>query len=132
MAARLVPSVRTMRQVRGFWSRYFLTVFLDSPTLMARTMKSFSMYSWLIFSTSGASGRQYPHQVVQNSSRTTLPLMETFEKDSPEVDLALKRGAGSFVLVLASRLAQTHRPRAKSAEAKRLRTRLDAVCMAGI
>ena len=100
--------------------------------LMARTMKSFSVYSWLIFSTSGASARQYPHQVVQNSSRTTLPLMEALEKDSPEVDLALKRGAGSFVLVLASRLAQTQRQRAKSAEAKRLRTRLDAVCMAGI
>src|SRR5882724_635327 len=132
MAARLVSSVRTMRQVRGFWSRYFLTVFLDSPTLMARTMKSFSVYSWLIFSTNGASARQYPHQVVQNSSRTTLPLMEAFEKDSPEVDLALKRGAGSFGLVLASRLAQMLRQSAKSAEARRLRTRLEGVCMTGI
>src|SRR5438128_2697629 len=44
---------------------YFLTVFLDSPTLIARTMKSFSVYSWLIFSTSSASARQYPHRVVQ-------------------------------------------------------------------
>src|SRR6266478_7469472 len=90
-----------MRQVRGYCSRYFLTVFLDSPTLTASTIRSLSVYWWLIFSTNGASALQKPHQVVQNSRRTTLPLIEELEKVSPLVALALKRGAGSFGLVLA-------------------------------
>src|SRR6266436_7906774 len=109
IAARLVSSVRTMRQVRGYCSKYFLTVFLDSPTLTASTIRSLSVYWWLIFSTNGASTLQKPHQVVQNSRRTTLPLMEALEKVSPVVDLALKRGAGSFCLLLARRAAEAQK-----------------------
>src|SRR6266849_7874267 len=42
MAARLVSSMYTILQVRGCCSRYFLTVFLDSPTSMARKEQSFT------------------------------------------------------------------------------------------
>src|SRR5258708_10115 len=85
-----------MREVRGCWSRYFLTVFLDSPTSTARTITPFSRYSWLILSTKPASSRQNPHQVVQNSKRTTFPLTEMFVNFSPSVVLALNRGPGSL------------------------------------
>src|SRR6266478_201689 len=99
MAARLVSSVRTTLQLRGRRSRYFFTVFLDSPTLTARMTRSLPANSRLILSTKGASSAQKPHQVVQNSKRTTLPLMETLENFSPSVAVALKRGAGSLALV---------------------------------
>src|SRR5260221_10011816 len=97
MAARLVSSVRMMRVVRGCCSRYFLTVFLDSPTLMVRTSNPLSPYSRLILSTNGASVKQYGHHVVQNSSRTTLPLVVSFVNFSPSIVLALNLGARSFV-----------------------------------
>src|ERR1700731_3369375 len=99
MAARLVSSVRTTLTLRGCRSRYFFTVFLDSPTLTASTRRSLPANSWLILSTKGASTAQKEHQVVQNSRRTTLPLMETLENFSPSVVVALKRGAGSLALV---------------------------------
>src|SRR6266478_595378 len=105
MAARLVFSIMTILQLRGCCSRYFLTVVLDSPTLMARRTRPFAASSWPILSTKAASSAQKPHQVVQNSRRTTLPLMESLENFSPVVVMALKRGAGSLSLVAAS--AQT-------------------------
>src|SRR5713226_5626604 len=98
MAARLVSSIMTILQLRGCCSRYFLTVFLDSPTLMARRMRPFAASSWPILSTKAASSAQKPHQVVQNSRRTTLPLMESLENFSPVVVMALKCGAGSLSL----------------------------------
>src|SRR5882724_6200146 len=116
-----------MRQVRGYCSRYFLTVFLDSPTLTASTIRSLSLYWWLIFSTNGASALQKPHQVVQNSTRTTLPLIEALEKVSPLVDLAVKRGAGSFCLVLAAMAAQAQSANASIEDKTSLRTRLGRV-----
>src|SRR5229473_2724137 len=82
MAARLVSSIMTILQLRGCCSRYFLTVFLDSPTLMARRTRPLPASSWPILSTKAASSAQKPHQVVQNSRRTTLPLMESLEKFS--------------------------------------------------
>src|SRR5712692_6420135 len=88
----------TILQLRGCSSRYFLTVFLDSPTLMARRISPLSASSWLILSTKAASSAQKPHQVVQNSRRTTLPLMESLVNFSPVVVVALKRGAGSLSL----------------------------------
>src|SRR5438067_11725456 len=94
MAARLVSSVRTIRQERGCCSRYFFTVFFDSATSIARTITPLSAYSLLIASTNGSSSWQYWHQVVQNSSSTTFPLTESLLKVSPEVVLARKRGAG--------------------------------------
>src|SRR5450755_95320 len=45
-------------------------------------------------STSEASSSQYLHQVVQNSKRTILPLIESLLNCSPVVVLARKRGAG--------------------------------------
>src|SRR5271157_1590860 len=45
-------------------------------------------------STISASCSQYLHQVVQNSNRTTLPLMDSLLNGSPVVVLARKRGAG--------------------------------------
>src|SRR5258708_3183607 len=105
MAARLVSSIMTILQLRGCCSRYFLTVFLDSPTLMARRTRPLPASSWPILSTKAASSAQKPHQVVQNSRRTTLPLMESLENFSPVVVMALKRGAGSLSLGPAS--AQT-------------------------
>src|SRR5258708_5736009 len=105
MAARLVSSIMTILQLRGCNSRYFLTVFLDSPTLMARRMRPFAASSWPILSTKAASSAQKLHQVVQNSRRTTLPLMESLENFSPVVVMALKCGAGSLFLRPAS--AQT-------------------------
>src|SRR5216683_6321687 len=96
MAARLVSSIMTSLQLRGCCSRYFLTVFLDSPTLMARRMRPLPASSWPILSTKAASSAQKPHQVVQNSRRTTLPLMVSLENFSPVVVVALKRGAGSL------------------------------------
>src|SRR5258708_7364461 len=98
MAARLVSSIMTILQLRGCCSRYFLTVFLDSPTLMARRTRPFAASSWPILSTKAASSAQKPHQVVQNSRRTTLPLMESLENFSPVVVMALKWGAGSLSL----------------------------------
>src|SRR5216684_8997975 len=98
MAARLVSSVRTTLQLRGCRPRYFFTVFLDSPTLTARITRSLPANSRLILSTKAASSAQKPHQVVQNSRRTTLPLMESFVNFSPVVVVALKRGAGSLSL----------------------------------
>src|ERR1700676_4384699 len=103
MAARLVSSMRTILQLRGCWARNLVTVFLDSPTLMARRTRPLSASSWPILSMKGASSLQKPHQVVQNSRRTTLPLMESLENFSPSVVLALKRGAGSLALVAAKR-----------------------------
>src|SRR6266568_1922591 len=102
MAARLVSSIMTILQLRGCCSRYFLTVFLDSPTLMASKMSPLSASSWPILSTKAASSAQKPHQVVQNSSRATLPLMESLVNFSPVVVVALKRGADSLSLGLAS------------------------------
>src|SRR5256712_4889506 len=96
MAARLVFSMRTILQSRGCWSRYFLTVFLDSPTSMARRTRPLGESSRPILSTKAASSAQKPHQVVQNSRRTTLPLMESLVNFSPVVVMALKRGAGSL------------------------------------
>src|SRR6266853_1778628 len=98
MAARLVSSIMTILQLRGCCSRYFLTDFLDSPTLMARRMRPFAASSWPILSTKAASSAQKPHQVVQNSRRTTLPLMESLVNFSPVVVMALKWGAGSLSL----------------------------------
>src|SRR2546425_9367197 len=98
MAARLVFSMRTILQSRGCWSRYFLTVFLDSPTSMARRTRPLGESSRPILSTKAASSAQKPHQVVQNSRRTTLPLMVSFVNFSPVVVMALKRGAGSLSL----------------------------------
>src|SRR4030088_2051259 len=98
MAARLVSSIMTILQLRGCCSRYFLTVFLDSPTSMARRMRPLSASSWPILSTKVASSAQKPHQVVQNSRRTTLPLMDSLVNFSPVVVVALKRGAGSLSL----------------------------------
>src|SRR5258705_4141561 len=98
MAARLVSSIMTILQLRGCCSRYFLTVFLDSPTLMARRMRPFAASSWPILSTKAASSAQKLHQVVQNSRRTTLPLMESLENFSPVVVMALKCRAGSLFL----------------------------------
>src|SRR5260370_3361212 len=98
MAARLVSSIMTSLQLRGCRSRYFLTVFLDSPTLMARRRRPLGASSWPILSTKAASSAQNPHQVVQNSRRTTLPLMESLVNFSPVVVVALKRGAGSLSL----------------------------------
>src|SRR5438477_4543440 len=105
MAARLVSSIMTILQLRGCCSRYFLTVFLDSPTSMARRIRPLLASSWPILSTKAASSAQKPHQVVQNSRRTTLPLMFSLLNFSPVVVVALKRGAGSLSLGLAS--AQT-------------------------
>src|SRR2546430_3368006 len=98
MAARLVSSIMTSLQLRGCCSRYFLTVFLDSPTSMARRISPLPASSWPILSTKAASSAQKPHQVVQNSRRTTLPLMESLVNFSPVVVVALKRGAGSLSL----------------------------------
>src|SRR5437660_6648205 len=102
MAARLVSSIMTILQLRGCCSRYFLTVFLDSPTSMARRMRPLPASSWPILSTNAASSAQKPHQVVQNSSRTTLPLMVSLLNFSPVVVIALNRGAGSLSLGEAS------------------------------
>src|SRR6266849_6285120 len=99
MAAKLVSSVSTILQLRGCSSRYFLTVFLDSPTLTASTMRSLPANSRLILSTKGASTAQKLHHVVQNSKRTTFPLIEALENFSPSVVVALKRGAGSLGFV---------------------------------
>jgi hypothetical protein len=76
----------------------FLTVFLDSPTSMARRRSPLGARSWPILSTKAASLAQKPHQVVQNSSRTTFPWMEALLNFSPVVVVALKRGAGSLAL----------------------------------
>src|SRR6267378_5144432 len=105
MAARLVSSIMTILQLRGCCSRYFLTVFLDSPTSMASKIRPLSASSWPILSTKAASSAQKPHQVVQNSRRTTLPLMVSLVNFSPVVVMALKCGAGSLSLRPAS--AQT-------------------------
>src|SRR5438270_9294439 len=102
MAARLVSSIMTSLQLRGCCSRYFLTVFLDSPTSMARRIRPLPASSWPILSTKAASSAQKPHQVVQNSRSTTLPLMESLVNFSPVVVVALKRGAGSLSLGPAS------------------------------
>src|SRR5215471_2711539 len=102
MAARFVSSVITTRQVRGCASRYFFTVFFDSPTLIASTVSPLSENSCESFSTSGASSSQKWHQVVQNSSRTTLPLIEALSNLSPSRLRALNRGAGSFVALTAN------------------------------
>src|SRR5467141_712170 len=99
MAAKFVSSVSTTLQLRGCKSRYFLTVFLDSPTLTARTMRSLPANSRLILSTKGASTAQKLHHVVQNSKRTTFPLIEMLENFSPLVVVALKCGADSLLLV---------------------------------
>src|SRR6266481_8454450 len=96
MAARLVSSIMTIVHLRGCCSRYFLTVFLDSPTLMARRISPLSASSWPILSTKTASSAQKPHQVVQNSRSTTLPLMDSLVNLSPVVVVALKRGASSL------------------------------------
>src|SRR5258708_8888317 len=98
MAARLVSAIMTILQLRGCCSRYFLTVFLDSPTSMARRMRPLLASSRPILSTKAASSAQKPHQVVQNSRRTTLPLMESLVNFSPVVVMALKCGAGSLSL----------------------------------
>src|SRR5579864_8984878 len=96
MAARFVSSVSTMRQARGCCSRYFLTVFFDSATSIASTISPLPTNSLSIFSTSASSFRQYEHQVVQNSSKTTLPFTDSLLKLSPARVFARKRGAGSF------------------------------------
>src|SRR6266446_659368 len=98
MAARLVSSIMTILQLRGCCSRYFFTVFLDSPTSMARRIRPLLASSWPILSTKAASSAQKPHQVVQNSRRTTFPLMVSLLNLSPVVVMALKRGAGSLSL----------------------------------
>src|SRR5215469_11282598 len=97
MAARFVSSVSTMRVARGLTARYLFTVFFDSPTLTVRTSRPLSLYSLFSLSTMGASSKQYGHQVVQNSSSTTLPLTDSFVNFSPVVVLVLNRGARSRV-----------------------------------
>ncbi len=62
--------------------------------------------------------------MVQNSSRTTLPLMEVLEKVSPLVALALKRGAGSFGLVVAKRADDPQTASARNIQDRKLRTRV--------
>src|SRR5713226_1825352 len=119
MAARLVSSIMTSLQLRGCCSRYFLTVFLDSPTSMARRMSPLPASSWPILSTKAASSAQKPHQVVQNSRRTTLPLMESLVNFSPVVVVALKRGAGSLSLGL----AKTQRTASNNVQENVTRTR---------
>src|SRR5712691_5184060 len=86
MAARLVSLVSTIGTVRGCSTRS-----------TARTIKPFPLNSLARSSTSEASSSQYLHQVVQNSKRTTLPLMESLLNCSPVVVLARKGGAGSPV-----------------------------------
>src|SRR5215472_15358197 len=103
MAARLVSSINTIFQSRGCCSRYFFTVFFDSPTSMARRMRPFGASSLPILSTKAASSAQKPHQVVQNSKSTTFPLMEALVNFSPEVVVAEKCGAGSLSLEAAAR-----------------------------
>src|SRR5215831_9532769 len=98
MAARFVSSIITILQLRGCCSRYFLTVFLDSPTSMARRIKPLGESSLPILSTKAASSAQKPHQVVQNSKRTTLPLVDSLVNFSPVVVVAEKWGAGSLSL----------------------------------
>src|SRR5437762_7628115 len=98
MAARLVSSIMTILQSRGCCSRYFLTFFLDSPTSMARRISPLGASSLPTLSTKAASSAQKPHQVVQNSSRTTLPLMDSLLNFSPVVVVAEKCGAGSLSL----------------------------------
>src|SRR5260370_86296 len=136
MAARLVSSIMTSLQLRGCRSRYFLTVFLDSPTLMARRMRPLPASSWPILSTKAASSAQKPHQVVQNSRRTTLPLMDSLVNFSPVVVVALKRGAGSLSLGAASAQraerinTQAIVPRKKMVLAvmEEMKTNADAAC----
>src|SRR5882672_1796027 len=128
MAARLVSSIMTILQLRGCCSRYFLTVFLDSPTSMARRMRPLSASSWPILSTKAASSAQKPHQVVQNSSRTTFPLMESLVNFSPLVVVALNRGAGSLSLEPATRAIAAR----SKAHASAPRRRMDRVGMQNV
>jgi len=58
IAARLVSSINTMGQERGCSSRYFFTVFLDSPTSTAQHDQSFILNSCASWSTNGASPTQ--------------------------------------------------------------------------
>src|SRR3954466_9737705 len=107
MAARFVFSVSTMRVLRGCSSIYFFTVFLPSPTLTARMINPLLPNSSFSRSTNGRSLSQYVHHVVQNSSSTTLPLMDWLLNFSPLVVVALKRGAGSLALLSAELCAKT-------------------------
>src|SRR5258708_39884761 len=65
---------------------------------MARRTRPVPASSWAILSTKAATSAQKPHQVVENSRRTTLPLMVSLVNFSPVVVMALKRGAGSLSL----------------------------------
>ena len=56
----------TILQSLGCCSRYFLTVFLDSPTSIARRRRPLAASSLPILATKAASSAQKPHQVVQN------------------------------------------------------------------
>src|SRR5437879_4621877 len=95
MAARLVSSISTILHERGCPSRYFLTVFLDSPTSTASTTRPLALNSLWTSSTRDSSRRQYGHQVVQNCSRTTFPLTDSLLNFSPSSVFAVNRGAGS-------------------------------------
>src|SRR5215467_14318985 len=103
MAARLVSSIITILQSRGCCSRYFLTVFLDSPTSIARRIRPLGASSLPILSTKAASSAQKLHQVVQNSKSATLPLIDALVNFSPVVVVAEKWGAGSLSLEPAAR-----------------------------
>src|SRR3954465_13100417 len=94
MAARLVSSFKTTRTERGCSWRYFFTVFLLSPTSMARTMSPLGANSLSMLSSKRSSLLQIGHQVVQNWKRTTLPLTEALLKVCPSIVLAWKFGAG--------------------------------------
>src|ERR1700720_894880 len=94
IAARLVSLVRTMGTDRGCSTRYFFTFWSGSRTSTASTINPLPENSLATLSTISASSSQYLHQVVQNSNRTTFPLIDSLLNCSPVVVLARKRGAG--------------------------------------
>src|SRR5258708_22228585 len=76
-------------------------------------------------STSNASCSQYLHHVVQNSKRTTLPLIDALLNWSPAVVLARNRGAGCPV----SSLAKAHAAAIARASGNRRRISEDLTSM---
>src|SRR5258707_12050455 len=67
-----------------------------------------------------ASSKQYTHQVVQNSSRTTLPLTDSLLNFSPSSVRALNRGAGSLVFGPANAESAVTHNRARTVPRNRL------------
>jgi hypothetical protein len=88
-----VSLVNTIRQERGLAAIYLATFFFDSPTSTASTIRSWSLYSLSMRSTSDCSPRHRGHQVVQNCTRTTLPLTDSLVNVSPLRVFATNRGA---------------------------------------